>query len=66
MLGNPLSDRELEIVKLVAEGHTSEQISEKLFLSVFTVNTHRRNTLKKAGFNTISDLIYDFQARRLI
>jgi len=65
-IGNPLSDREFEIVKLVAEGFTSQQIAEKLFLSVYTVNTHRRNTLKKSGFNTISDLIYDFQNRGLI
>jgi hypothetical protein len=65
-IGNPLSDREFEIVQLIESGMTSEEISEKLFLSVHTVNTHRRNILDKSGKETIAELIYDFKRRRLL
>lgn len=65
-LGILLSDRELEIVKLIKEGMHSEQIAERLFLSVHTVNTHRGNILTKTGFNTIPELIIDFQIRGLL
>lgn len=66
MIGNPLSDREFEVVKLIAEGFTSEQIADKIFLSVHTVNTHRRNILAKTGRQTISEVIYNFQKIRLL
>ena len=66
MTGNPLSNREFEIVKLIEAGLNSAQIAAKLFLSVNTVNTHRRNILDKTGKATISELIYDFQARRIL
>jgi hypothetical protein len=55
----PFSDREFEIIKLIESGLNSEHIAEKLFLSVHTVNTHRRNILEKAGKATMSELIYD-------
>lgn len=51
-----LSKREKEIAFLVAKGNTSRQISEKLFLSLLTVNTHRRNLLKKLGVNNTAQL----------
>ena len=65
-LGNPLSVREFEIVKLIESGLSSEEIAEKLFLSVHTVNTHRRNILEKTGKATMSELIYDFKEQRLL
>ena len=65
-IGNPLSDREFEIVKLIANGLSSEQIAEKIFLSVHTVNTHRSNILSKTGFNTIAELIIDFQKQGIL
>lgn len=52
-----LSHREKEIAKLVAEGLTSIEISEKLNLSAFTVSTHRRNMLQKLGIHNSAQLI---------
>lgn len=45
-----LSQRETELVHLIAEGLTNNEIAEKLFLSVHTVKTHRKNIIKKLGF----------------
>jgi len=66
MIGNPLTDREFEIVKLIGKGLNSEKIAEKLFLSIHTINTHRSNIVNKTGFNTISELIIDFHKRGLL
>jgi DNA-binding NarL/FixJ family response regulator len=46
---DPLTPRELEVVKLVAEAHTSEQIAQLLGLSRKTVERHRENVLAKLG-----------------
>lgn len=58
-INHPFSDREFEIIKLIASGMSSEEIAQKIFLSVHTINTHRRNILKKSGKATLSELIYD-------
>jgi DNA-binding CsgD family transcriptional regulator len=58
MIGNPLSDREIEIIRLIEAGLSTEQIAEKLFLSPYTVNTHRGNILEKTDKTHISDVIY--------
>jgi DNA-binding CsgD family transcriptional regulator len=58
-IGNDLTNRELEIIKLVETGLSSEQIAKKLFLSPYTINTHRGNILKKSGKAHISELIYE-------
>jgi hypothetical protein len=65
-IGNPLSDREFEIVQLIESHLSSEEIADKLFLSVNTVNTHRRNILEKTGKETMVELIYDFKEMRLL
>lgn len=44
-----LSDREVEVLKLVAEGHSNEEIGEILVISARTVARHRANTLSKLG-----------------
>lgn len=44
-----LSRRELEILKLVAEGCSTQEISDQLFISQHTVNSHRKNLLSKLG-----------------
>lgn len=45
-----LSFRETEIVQLIAEGNANKDIAEKLFLSIHTIKTHRKNIIKKLGF----------------
>ena len=47
--GEVLTPREEEIVKLVAEAHTNEEIGELLFISKKTVERHRANILEKLG-----------------
>ncbi len=51
-----LSDREKEVIILVAEGYTTNQIADKLFLSTHTINAHRKNIIKKLGFTHPADL----------
>jgi two-component system NarL family response regulator len=46
-----LSARELEILKLLAEGHTNSEISDQLYVSTSTVKTHIRGILNKFGVN---------------
>lgn len=55
--GGVLSDREVEILKLVADGYSSKQVADKLFLSELTVNTHRRNMLKKTNQPNVAALV---------
>ena len=52
-----LTSREVEIIRLVAEGKAAKEIADQLFLSVHTVNTHRRNILTKLNLNNIADLV---------
>jgi DNA-binding NarL/FixJ family response regulator len=44
-----LTPRELEVLKLIAEAHTSKQIADALFISIKTVERHRQNILDKLG-----------------
>ena len=53
---DPLTARELEVVKLIAEGHTSEEIATKLVLSKKTVERHRANVLDKLGMRNRVEL----------
>jgi len=53
---DPLTPRELEVVKLIAEGHTSEEIAEQLVISKKTVDRHRANILEKLGMRNRVEL----------
>jgi DNA-binding NarL/FixJ family response regulator len=60
LLPNPyaiLSERELQIAKLFAEGKTSNEIAAQLFLSPTTVDTHRRNIFSKLKINKTATLV---------
>lgn len=52
-----LSEREREIITLIAEGHTNQAISERLFLSKHTVNTHRKNIMAKLGVKNTAGIV---------
>ena len=52
-----LSKRELTILELVASGNSSEQIGITLTISKTTVQTHRRNMLRKTGLNNTQQLV---------
>jgi two-component system response regulator NreC len=52
-----LTDREREILQLVAEGRSNREIAEKLFISVKTVLRHRTSIMEKLGFHNRTELI---------
>lgn len=53
----PLSDREREVLRLVAEGRTNKQIADTLFLSIKTVQTHRDHIMKKLRMHDRTELV---------
>jgi DNA-binding NarL/FixJ family response regulator len=53
---DPLSPREVDVIKLIAEGHTSDEIAGVLFISSKTVDRHRANILAKLGMRNRVDL----------
>ena len=52
-----LSMREIDVIKLIADGATSKEIADKLFISVATVKSHRNNIMKKLNVNDMASLI---------
>ena len=52
-----LTKREVEILHLIKDNLTNQQIADKLFLSVYTVETHRKNVMQKIGLKTPSALM---------
>jgi DNA-binding NarL/FixJ family response regulator len=52
-----LTERELEILELISQEKSSREIAEDLFISIRTVDTHRKNLLKKANANTVIGLL---------
>jgi DNA-binding NarL/FixJ family response regulator len=52
-----LSERELEIITLIAEGNTNTQIAEMIHLSPHTVNTHRKNIMTKLGVKNTAGIV---------
>jgi two-component system response regulator NreC len=60
------SDRELEILELIAEGLTNTEIAEKIFVSKRTVEGHRQSLLEKTGSRNTAMLIRNATLRKLI
>jgi len=52
-----LTEREREILRLIAEGNTNQQIAKKLFISVRTVEFHRANLIQKVGVHDVASLV---------
>ena len=54
---DPLSDREREVLRLLALGHTNQEIAEMLFISVRTAETHRAHIMQKLRLETRAELV---------
>lgn len=52
-----LHKRELEVVRLICDGLTDEQVSERLFISVFTAENHRKNILRKLNLHSKQEIV---------
>jgi DNA-binding NarL/FixJ family response regulator len=52
-----ITERELEVLELILKEHTNQEIAEKLFISVRTVDAHRRNLLQKTGARNTAGLV---------
>ena len=52
-----LTNKEIEIIKLLAQGKTTKDIAKEIFISYHTVNTHRKNILAKLNINNTSELV---------
>jgi DNA-binding NarL/FixJ family response regulator len=61
-----LTPREKEVLELIAEGYTNPQIAEKIFLSSFTVDSHRKNLLAKLNVKNTASLIRLAVEKKLI
>lgn len=62
----PLTKREKEILKMIAEENTNQQIAEALFISLRTVETHRLNITQKLGVKNAAGLVKEAMRRGLI
>ncbi len=61
-----LSEREVDVLRLIALGHTNSEIAEQLFLSVRTVETHRSHIQQKLRLSTRAELVNYALKRKLI
>ena len=52
-----LTEREIEVLRAIAEGYSSREIGQRLYISARTVDTHRNNIMKKLGVNKVVGLI---------
>jgi len=65
-VGSELTQRESEILKLIAEGKQTGEISKMLFVSVKTISTHRQHLLEKLNLRTTADLVKYAIKKRII
>lgn len=63
---DPLSDREREVLRLLALGHTNQEIAKMLFISVRTAETHRAHIMQKLRLNTRAELVRHALAQGLL
>jgi two-component system, NarL family, response regulator NreC len=63
---DPLSDREREVLRLLALGHTNQEIASMLFISVRTAETHRAHIMSKLGLGSRAELVRHALAEGLL
>lgn len=61
-----LSERETDVLRLIALGHTNAEIAEKLYISVRTVETHRAHIQQKLGVSSRAELVQCALTRGLV
>jgi two-component system response regulator NreC len=54
---DPLSDREREVLRLLALGHTNQEIARQLYISIRTAETHRAHIMQKLRLSTRAELV---------
>ena len=54
---DPLSDREREVLRLLALGHTNQEIAKQLYISVRTAETHRAHIMQKLHLSSRAELV---------
>jgi DNA-binding NarL/FixJ family response regulator len=55
---NLFTEREMDVLRLLRTGHTSAEIAEELYISVNTVNTHRKSLMRKAEVDNTVELLF--------
>jgi two-component system response regulator NreC len=63
---DPLSDREREVLRLLALGHTNQEIAKQLYISVRTAETHRAHIMQKLRLSTRAELVRHALAQGLL
>jgi two-component system response regulator NreC len=63
---DPLSDREREVLRLLALGHTNQEIARQLYISVRTAETHRAHIMQKLGLTSRAELVRYAMSRGLL
>jgi two-component system response regulator NreC len=63
---DPLSEREREVLRLLALGHTNQEIAQSLFISVRTAESHRAHIMQKLRLNTRAELVRYALSRGLL
>jgi DNA-binding CsgD family transcriptional regulator len=61
-----LTKREVDIIRLICNEMSSKQIAAALFLSEFTVNTHRKNIFRKLNIKNVAGLVNFAQENKLV
>jgi DNA-binding NarL/FixJ family response regulator len=61
-----LTKREVEMIQLITQGKHAPEIANELFLSLHTVNTHRKNILKKLNLSNVAELVRFAVENRLV
>ncbi len=52
-----MSDREIEVITLVTSGYSNKEVADKLFISIHTLYTHRKNIMRKLNFKSPVELV---------
>jgi len=63
---DPLSEREIEVLQLIADGLTNQEVADRLYISLNTIKTHTRNIYEKLGVNNRTQAVNKARALRLI